>query len=85
MISNVRKVSHPGKYVDDAINELNITKDDFAYSIGVSVDDINSLINRETNITNEVAEKLAKFFDSSIDFWLNLQAKYDNCACYDQF
>lgn len=78
MISNIRKVSHPGKYVDDAIYKLNITKDDFAYSIGISIEDVNSLINGKTNITYEVAEKLARFFNSSIDFWLNLQAKYDS-------
>lgn len=78
MISNIRKVSHHSKYVKDAIDALDMSQDEFVIRTGISSDNVNSLLDSNINVTYDIAEKLALFFDNSIDFWLDLQAKYDD-------
>ena len=72
------KVSHPGKYVKNAIEALNMTQNEFAIRVGMTSKDLNALIYEESIITFEMAEKLASFFDNNIDFWINLQNRYEN-------
>lgn len=77
-INNTRKISHPGKYLKESIEALNMTQNEFAIKVGMTTKEISVLINEKSNITYELAEKLASFFDNSIDFWINLQNKYDS-------
>ena len=78
MINKKRKVSHPGKHIKNAIEALNMTQNEFSIRVGVTAKTINTLINEKSNITFEVAEKLASFFNNSIDFWMNLQSNYES-------
>lgn len=77
MTSNIRKVSHPGKYVKEAIEALNMSQNEFAIESGMPPNNLDSLINKESSITYEDAERLPSFFHNDIDFWINLQNKYD--------
>lgn len=77
MIKKMRPVSHPGEYIKDAIDELGISQSEFAYRTGLSIKNISTLINGESNITFEVATKLSAFFGNSVEGWMNLQIKYD--------
>ena len=77
MRNKILRVSHPGKYVKDAIEALNMTQNEFAIRVGLTSKNLNTLINEKSNITFEVAEKLASFFDNSVDFWTNLQNRYE--------
>lgn len=77
MSKSRRNVSHPGIYVKDAIDELGLSQSEFALRTGLSNENVSKLINGESNITFEVASKLASFFHNSVEGWLNLQTKYD--------
>ena len=77
MIENKRIVSHPGVYVKDAIDELGLSQSEFALRTGLSVKNVSTLITGESNITFDVAIKLAAFFHNSVEGWLNLQTKYN--------
>lgn len=68
---------HPGVYVKDAIEELGLSQSEFALRTGLSIKNVSTLINGESNVTFEVASKLSAFFDNSIEGWINLQTKYD--------
>ncbi len=68
---------HPGNYVSEILDELNITQDEFAGRVGVSSKTISKLINHEESISPTTANKLAKVTGVSIQTWLNLQSKYD--------
>lgn len=46
-------------------------------NIGVPARRINEIILRKTGITADTALRLAKFFGTSAEFWLGLQAQYD--------
>ncbi len=38
---------------------------------------VNSLINGKRGVTPETAVLLARFFETTAEFWMNLQTKYD--------
>ena len=76
MIERGRIVSHPGVYVKDAIDELGLSQSEFALRTGLSIKNVSTLINGESNITFDVAVKLAGFFRNSVEGWINLQTKY---------
>ena len=77
MIERNRVVSHPGVYVKDAIDELGLSQSEFAFRTGLSIKNVSTLLNGESNITFDVAVKLAAFFHNSVEGWINLQTKYN--------
>ncbi len=77
MIETTRAVSHPGIYIKDAIDELGLTQSEFALRTGLSIKNVSTLLNGESNITFDVAVKLAAFFHNSVEGWINLQTKYN--------
>lgn len=68
---------HPGAYVEEIIEDLNITQQEFAQRLGVSAKTISKLVNGEESISKETANKLSKLTGISIETWLNLQNAYD--------
>ena len=69
---------HPGEYISDALDAMNMSQNEFALRTGISEKNLSTLINGKSDITFELAEKLASFFHNSIDFWTNLQNRYDS-------
>lgn len=68
---------HPGVYLKDTIDVLDLTIDEFSLRTGISKDDLSLIVDEKMNITLDIAEKLAKYFDNSTNYWLNLQKQYD--------
>ena len=68
---------HPGQYVEELIEEYNVTQKEFAERLGISEMKIGKLVNGEESISNDIARKLAKVTSISIITWLNLQNAYD--------
>lgn len=70
-------VFHPGQYVEELIEDYNLTQKEFAERLGVSEMKLGKLVNGEESISNDIAQKLAKITNISIITWLNLQNAYD--------
>nr|WP_153384737.1 HigA family addiction module antitoxin [Companilactobacillus halodurans] len=68
---------HPGSYVEDIINELNMTQEEFSKRLGVSAKTISKIISGKESISKDIANKLAKMTGISVKTWFNLQEKYD--------
>ena len=68
---------HPGQYVEELIEDYNVTQKEFAERLGVSEIKLCKLVNGEESISNDIARKLAKITNISIITWLNLQNAYD--------
>lgn len=69
---------HPGEHVKDALIDgagLTVTK--AAHCLGVTRTTLSRLLNGHTNISPEMALRLSKLLNTSIDLWINLQAQYD--------
>ena len=68
---------HPGQYVEELIEEYNVTQKEFAERLGISEMKLGKLVNGEESISNDIARKLAKVTNISMITWLNLQNAYD--------
>lgn len=71
-------VYHPGYFVAELIEDYEISQNEFARRIDTTPKTISRLINGETPISNSLAYKIATISGTSIEFWENLQNKYDN-------
>lgn len=68
---------HPGSYVEEIIDDLNISQKEFAERLGVSAKTISKIVNAEEPISKDTANKLSKLTGVSIETWVNLQNTYD--------
>lgn len=73
-----RPPTHPGEMLlREFLEPLGLTQKHLADSIHVPYQRINEIINGRRGVTPSTALRLAKFFDMSSDFWLNLQLRWD--------
>jgi antitoxin HigA-1 len=70
--------THPGEMLlEEFLSPMGITQRDLADNIHVPYQRINEIVNGRRGITPSTALRLAKFFDMSADFWMNLQLRWD--------
>lgn len=73
-----RMPTHPGEILrEDFMVPLNLTQTELAKALKTTFRTINEIINGKRSISPEMALKLAKYFRTSAEIWLNLQADYD--------
>ncbi|MEX2093605.1 MAG: HigA family addiction module antitoxin [Pirellulales bacterium] len=73
-----RPPTHPGEMLlEEFLRPMQITQRDLADSIHVPYQRVNELANRRRGMTPSTALRLAKFFGTSADFWMNLQLRWD--------
>jgi len=73
-----RPPTHPGEMLlEEFLNPMGITQKELADHIRVPYQRINEIINGRRGVTPSTALRLAKFFNMSADFWMNLQLRWD--------
>ncbi len=73
-----RAPTHPGEMLlEEFLMPMELTQRDLARAIHVPYQRINEIVNGRRGITPSTALRLARFFDTSADFWLNLQLRWD--------
>ena len=68
---------HPGEHLAEELRELDMSASSLARQIEVSPSRITEILNGRRAVTGDTALRLAHFFDTSAEFWLNLQKLYD--------
>ena len=69
---------HPGEILlEDFLNPMGITRYRLAKSIGVPQRRIDEICVGKRAITADTAMRLARFFGTDAQSWMNLQAHYD--------
>ena len=69
---------HPGEILKmEFLDELNLSAYALAKALHVPTNRMTGIINGERSITAETALRLARFFGTTPEFWLNLQTHYD--------
>src|SRR5262249_52469758 len=68
---------HPGEHLAEELEALNMSAAELARQLDVPTNRITSIINGQRSVTDDTALRLAHFFGTSAEFWLNLQALYD--------
>jgi antitoxin HigA-1 len=69
--------THPGEYLKEILEELDISQADFARTTGLSTMRISHIIRGKRPVTAEMALIFGKSFGQTPQYWLNLQAIYD--------
>ncbi|MDX0230348.1 HigA family addiction module antidote protein [Sinorhizobium meliloti] len=70
---------HPGEILqEDFLAPNSITPRELADVIGIDGAAIEGIISRTDPITPDIAGRLARFFGTTPELWLNMQALYDD-------
>ena len=73
-----RTPTHPGvMLLEEFLNPMGLTQRELADNIHVPYQRVNDIVNGRRGITPNTALRLAKFFNMSADFWMNLQLRWD--------
>ena len=74
MLKNI----HPGEVLfEEFLKEYGISQNRLGREIGMSPRAINEIVHGNRSITANSALRIAKYFGTSPEFWLNLQTSYD--------
>jgi addiction module HigA family antidote len=69
---------HPGEILlEDFMKPLGLSQYMLAKRMGVYPRKVNEIVHGKRAITAETALRLARFFGTSAEVWMNLQAHYD--------
>lgn len=74
---------HPGEVLRDLLNEAGVTPNALALALRVPANRIGGIIKGQRGITGDTALRLARYFKTSAQMWINLQAKYDLAVAED--
>ena len=72
-----RPAIHPGEILADELTELKITPTELSRQLSVPPNRISQIIQGKRAITGDTALRLGHWFQTSAQFWLNLQSAYD--------
>ena len=68
---------HPGEHIAEELQALGMSAAELARRLSVPTNRITAIINGQRGITGDTALRLAHFFGTTPEFWLNLQTLYD--------
>jgi addiction module HigA family antidote len=78
MVPEKREPIHPGRVLKEYFLEpLDMTQTELAKKMDVYVNRVNEFIHGKRGATPETAAMLAKIFNTSERYWLNMQNAYD--------
>jgi len=78
MLPKNRQPTHPGEILrHEYLEELNMTQQQLADAIGITRVRINEIVLGKRSVTPDTAFRLAKFFNTTPEFWIRLQINYD--------
>ena len=73
-----RMATHPGEVLlEEYIKPLGLTQAALAAELEISANRLNELVRGKRGVTADTALRLARRFDTSPEFWMNLQSLYE--------
>jgi addiction module HigA family antidote len=77
MTERLRPV-HPGEIlIEEFLKPMNLSPNQLATDIGVEARLINEIVQGVRSVTADTALRLSRYFGTSPQFWMGLQADYD--------
>ena len=83
-MSEIIKRKHPGSIIKKSLDAWNMSSKEFSIRSGISERTLSDIINEKGSITFDIAQKLALYFNNSIEVWLNLQTQYNVYMNHEQ-
>ncbi len=76
-MNNMRAI-HPGEIIrEEYLKPLGMSANALATALRVSAPRINDVVREKRGISVDTALRLARYFNTTAQFWLNLQTSYD--------
>jgi addiction module HigA family antidote len=78
MTNNKMRAIHPGEILrEEFLVPLGMSANALAMALRVPAPRVNDIVRERRAITPDTALRLARYFDTTPEFWLNLQSTYD--------
>ncbi len=77
MIKNRMPPIHPGEILAGELEALSLSANKFAIALHVPPNRISEILRGRRGLTADTALRLARFFGTTAQFWMNLQVSYD--------
>jgi addiction module HigA family antidote len=68
---------HPGEILGDELKEIGLSAAELARALGVPANRISQITAGKRAISADTALRLARYFGTTPDFWMNLQKTYE--------
>src|ERR1017187_5544690 len=68
---------HPGEHLAEELEALGMSATELARKLDVPPNRITAILNGQRGLSGDSALRLAHFFGTSAQFWLNLQSLYE--------
>jgi len=72
-----RMAIHPGEHLAEELDALKMSATELARRLKVPTNRVTEILNGQRAVTGDTALRLAHFFGTSAEFWLNLQSMYE--------
>ena len=72
---------HPGYYIKDIIEDLEMNQCEFAKQLEITDKTLSKLLSGEAPLSKEIAKKMSQMLGTSVEVWLELQKKYQDKCC----
>jgi antitoxin HigA-1 len=71
------KPTHPGEVLEDILDDLEISSEQIAQVLGISVQTVTAILQGQQPISVDLAIRIGKAMGNGPQLWLNLQQKVD--------
>ena len=72
---------HPGEILREELDELRLSANALSRALGVPVNRVTAILNGQRGVTADTALRLARYFGTTPQVWLNLQKTWElRCA-----
>ena len=72
-----RPAIHPGEHIADELEALDMSASTLARELGIPANRVTQIIRGRRGITADTAIRLARWFQTSPELWMNLQKNYE--------
>jgi addiction module HigA family antidote len=67
---------HPGEVLrEEFLGPMKISQVEFAKLLDIPFQRVNMIVNEKRAVTPDTALRLSRLFDTTVDFWMNLQGR----------
>ncbi|MXX78330.1 MAG: HigA family addiction module antidote protein [Gemmatimonadales bacterium] len=68
---------HPGEILRQELDELELSANALSKALGVPVNRVTMILNGQRGVRADTALRLARYFGTTAQFWLNLQKTWE--------
>ena len=76
-MKRIKVLIHPGELLRDELADLGVSMNELGRALRVPMNRISAIVNGKRGITVDTALRLARYFGTSPQHWINLQNAYD--------